>query len=173
MALYLQAPHPQCRVHRQWHPRRWHCRVLPPNHQQWHSWDGQQGAPQPDVGAWFPWCQFHAWASCKHLRWRRHVEQHEQPMQSFTFHSLQIRASFQAPKPHDASTSTSSQKIPKGNRWKKSRPPSSQKQEIKVPTTFEEMMQSLRFYGGVATILFGSSSALMLSVKNAIFFIKC
>jgi hypothetical protein len=33
----------------------------------------------------------------------------------------------------------------------------SQKQEIKVPATFEEMMQSLRFYGGVTTILFGCS----------------
>ncbi len=49
----------------------------------------------------------------------------------------------------------------------------SQKQEIKVLSTFEEMMQSLRFYGGVTTILFGSSSALVLSVKNAIFYIQC
>jgi hypothetical protein len=33
----------------------------------------------------------------------------------------------------------------------------SQKQDIKVSATFEEMMQSLRFYGGVITILFGLS----------------
>ena len=46
----------------------------------------------------------------------------------------------------------------------------SQIQEVKVPTTFEELHQSLLFYSGIASILFGTGSSVagVNSLANAI-----
>jgi hypothetical protein len=42
----------------------------------------------------------------------------------------------------------------------------SQIQEVKVPTTFEELHQTLLFYLGITSILFGPRSALVAGVKS-------
>jgi hypothetical protein len=42
----------------------------------------------------------------------------------------------------------------------------SQIQEVKVPTTFEELHQSLLFYAGITSILFGPRSALVAGTKS-------
>jgi hypothetical protein len=42
----------------------------------------------------------------------------------------------------------------------------SQTQEVKVPTTFEELHQTLLFYSGITTILFGLRSAIVAGVKS-------
>ena len=42
----------------------------------------------------------------------------------------------------------------------------SQIQEVKVPTTFEELHQSLLFYSGIASILFGTGSSLVTRVNS-------
>ena len=42
----------------------------------------------------------------------------------------------------------------------------SQIQEVKVPTTFEELHQSLLFYLGIASILFGTGSSLVAGVNS-------
>jgi hypothetical protein len=39
-------------------------------------------------------------------------------------------------------------------------------QEVKVPTTFKELHQTLLFYLGIITILFGLRSALVIEVKS-------
>jgi hypothetical protein len=39
-------------------------------------------------------------------------------------------------------------------------------QEVKVPTTFEELHQSLLFYLGITSILFGSGSSLVAGVNS-------
>ena len=48
----------------------------------------------------------------------------------------------------------------------------SQIQEIKVPTTFEELHQSLLFYSGIASILFGTGSSLVAGVNSLAIAIK-
>jgi hypothetical protein len=42
----------------------------------------------------------------------------------------------------------------------------SQIQEVKVPTTFEELHQTLLFYSGITSILFGPRSAIIAGVKS-------
>jgi hypothetical protein len=42
----------------------------------------------------------------------------------------------------------------------------SQIQEVKAPTTFEELHQSLLFYLGIASILFGTGSSLVAGVNS-------
>ena len=42
----------------------------------------------------------------------------------------------------------------------------SQIQEVKVPTTFEELHQSLLFYLGITSILFGTDSSLVAGVNS-------
>ncbi len=42
----------------------------------------------------------------------------------------------------------------------------SQIQEVKVPTTFEELHQTLLFYSGITSILFGPHSAIVAGVKS-------
>jgi len=39
-------------------------------------------------------------------------------------------------------------------------------QEVKVPTTFEELHQSLLFYSGITSILFGTGSSLVAGVNS-------
>ena len=41
----------------------------------------------------------------------------------------------------------------------------SQIQEVKVPTTFEELHQFLLFYSGITSILFGTGSSLVAGVN--------
>jgi hypothetical protein len=41
----------------------------------------------------------------------------------------------------------------------------SQTQEVKVPAIFEELLQTLLFYLGITTILFGPPSVLVVGVK--------
>jgi hypothetical protein len=48
----------------------------------------------------------------------------------------------------------------------------SQKQEVKVPETFEELVQSFVFYSGITTILFSNKSALANGIKMLIFCIR-
>ena len=48
----------------------------------------------------------------------------------------------------------------------------SQKQEVKVPATYEEMVQSLHFYGGISEILYGPNSALTTGIKSVIFYLQ-
>ena len=48
----------------------------------------------------------------------------------------------------------------------------SQKQEVKVPETYEELVQSFVFYAGLTTILFGNKSALVNGIKTLIFCIR-
>ncbi len=42
----------------------------------------------------------------------------------------------------------------------------SQIQEVKVPTTFKELHQTLLFYLGITSILFGVGSAIVASIKS-------
>ncbi len=42
----------------------------------------------------------------------------------------------------------------------------SQIQEVKVPTTFKELHQTLLFYLGITLILFGAGSAIVAGVKS-------
>ena len=48
-----------------------------------------------------------------------------------------------------------------------------QKQEVKVPKTFEELIQSFVFYSGIATILFEKKSALVTKITELIHCIRC
>ncbi len=42
----------------------------------------------------------------------------------------------------------------------------SQVQEVKIPSTFEELHQTLLFYAGITTILFGPRSAIITGIKS-------
>ena len=48
----------------------------------------------------------------------------------------------------------------------------SQIQEVNVPTTFKELHQTLQFYSGINSILFGSDNALVSGVKSIAAVIK-
>ena len=47
-----------------------------------------------------------------------------------------------------------------------------QKQEVKVPKTFEELIQSFVFYSGIARILFGKKSVLVTGIMELIHCIR-
>jgi hypothetical protein len=49
----------------------------------------------------------------------------------------------------------------------------SQMQEVKVPTTFKELLQTLLFYSGIIMILFGPKSILVVGMRGTIFSIRC
>ena len=48
----------------------------------------------------------------------------------------------------------------------------SHKQEVKVPETFEELVQLFVFYSGITMILFGNKSALVKRIKGLIYCIR-
>jgi hypothetical protein len=48
-----------------------------------------------------------------------------------------------------------------------------QKQEIKVPSTHNKLIQSLCFYGNLTTILHSTERVLMLGVKSTLLAVQC
>ena len=69
-----------------------------------------------------------------------------------------------------ASNSTCSQRIRGGKSLEEIK--ALQKQEVKVPETFKELVQSFVFYSGIATILFGKKSALVTRITELIHCIR-